>query len=80
MNIIYAKRAIKAIETLDKLTKQRIKNGIEGIPSGDIKRLQGYGKLYRLRIGIWRITFSYPDVDIILIEDIVPRGGAYKGV
>lgn len=64
---------------MDFQTKHRIKNGIEGIPSGDIKTLQGYQGLYRLRIGKWRIIFSYPDEDTILIEKIGTRGDVYKG-
>jgi len=64
---------------MDFQTKQRIKKGVEGIPSGDIKVLQGYQGLYRLRIGKWRIVFSYPDDNTILIEKIGTRGDVYKG-
>lgn len=64
---------------MDFQTKQRLKNGIEGIPAGDIKKLQGYEGLYRLRIGKWRIVFSYSDEDTILIEKIGTRGDVYKG-
>ena len=33
---------------------------------------------YRLRVGDWRILFSYPEDGIILIEKIGPRGDVYK--
>lgn len=56
MNIQYTKAAVKVILAMDYTTKQRIKRGIESIPSGDIKILQGYKGLYRLRIGKWRIA------------------------
>ncbi len=79
MNIHYTKAALKSIESMDHQTKQRIKRGIEGIPAGDIVPLQGYTGLYRLRIGGWRIIFSYPAPYTILIERISTRGGAYKG-
>lgn len=64
VKIEYAKKAVKYIESLDKLTKQRIKAGIEGLIEnplkGDIKTLQGYlvGRK-RLRIGKYRSIMHY---------------------
>lgn len=65
---------------MDRPTKQRIKTAIEKLPDGDVKALQGYKGSYRLRVGNWRILFSYPEHDMILIEKIGPRGEIYKGV
>lgn len=39
MTIDYSKAAAKYINGLDKPSKKRIKSGIEGIPTGDIKPL-----------------------------------------
>ena len=80
MNIEYSKRAVKAINGMDRRTKQRIKAGIEGLPDGDEKPLKGMDGTYRLRVGDWRIVFSYVSEDIILIEKVKPRGEVYKGV
>jgi len=80
MNITYAKQAVKTIARLDVPTKQRIRHAISGIPLGDIKQLQGHTELYRLRVGDWRVLFSYPDTETVLIERVSPRGEAYKGV
>ena len=80
MNILYSKQSVKAISRMDKNLKLRIKNAVELIPKGDIKKLQGHGKLYRLRIGDWRIVFSYPDNETVFIEKICPRGEVYKEV
>jgi len=80
MTITYAKQAVKTLERMDAASKHRIRQGISGIPSGDIKRLQGSTELYRLRVGDWRVLFSYPDDNTVLIERISPRGDAYKGV
>lgn len=80
MNITYSKKAVKAINSMDKPTKARIRSGITGIPSGDIKPLKGSPGSYRLRVGDWRILYSYQDDNTILIEKIAPRGGVYKGV
>lgn len=79
MKIEYTKSAIKTISAMDSQTKQRIKQGIEGIPAGDIKPLQGYQGLYRLRVGKWRVVFSYHAKNTILIEKIASRGDVYKG-
>lgn len=80
MQITYSRAAVKVINGMDRATKQRIKAGIENLPKGDIKPLQGNKGSYRLRVGDWRILFSYPEDDTILIEKIGPRGGVYKGV
>jgi len=80
MKPIYSKQAAKSLERIDTATKQRIKKGIDGIPNGDIKKLQGHTELYRLRVGDWRIVFTYPDDETLLIERISPRGAVYKEV
>ena len=79
MDIQYAKQAVKAIKKLDVSTKQRIRRGINGIPAGDVKKLQGHTELFRLRIGDWRILFTYVDADAVLIVRISSRGDIYKG-
>ena len=79
MEIDYSKAAVKYINGLDKPSKERIRAGIKGIPKGDIKPLRGSPGSYRLRVGDWRIIFSYPDDNTILVEKIGPRGGVYKG-
>lgn len=80
MQTVYSRAAVKAINGMDRATKQRIKAGIEKIPQGDIKPLKGSPGTYRLRVGDWRILFSYPEENTILVEKIGPRGGVYKGV
>lgn len=80
MRIEYAKQAVKAINGMDKSTKQRIRIAIEDLPNGDVKPLKGIRGSFRLRVGTWRILFSYPDNDTILIERIASRGKVYKGV
>lgn len=79
MDIVYSKAAVKAIVTMDRKTKQWIKEAVESIPGGDIKPLRGSSTLYRLRVGNWRIVFSYPDSETVLIDRIAPRGDVYKG-
>ena len=81
------KQASKYISRLDKSTQKRIIEGIVGLPDiGDIKRLQGHKeKLYRLRIGDYRIIFKNEkiknenDEEIILIKVVTvdTRGDIY---
>ena len=86
MVIEFKKKAIKALEQMDKATKQRIRKAIEGLtltpPKGDIKLMQGYDDgRYRLRVGQYRIIYRYDKggaVEILLILDIGARGDIYK--
>lgn len=80
MEINYARAAVKVINSMDRPTKQRIKAALEQLPEGDVRPLKGSSGTYRLRVGDWRILFSYPGHDIILVEKIGPRGQVYKGV
>ena len=82
------KKAQKFIESQDKMSKQRIKKGIEDLtldpPKGDIKRMQGYddGRL-RLRIGKFRVVYRYKtdnSVEILHIMNIDSRGDIYKHI
>lgn len=86
MQISYSKSAAKVINSLDKDTKLRIKQGIEGLteapPKGDIKMMQGYNPpLYRLRIGKYRVLYECNTVggkQVLMIKDIGSRGDIYK--
>ncbi len=60
MKITYAKQAVKAIGGMDRKTKQRMKIAIESLPQGDVKPLKGASGSFRLRVGDWRVLFSYP--------------------
>jgi len=79
LKIEYSKKTVKYINSVDKKTKNRLKEAIEKIPLGDIKRLQGIENGYRLRVGDLRILFSIED-DTIFIDNIIPRGQAYKRI
>lgn len=80
MEIVYSKVAIKTLRTMDEKTRLRVKSGVDAIPAGDIKPLHGTQNTYRLRIGDWRILFSYKDAGNVLVSKISPRGDAYKGM
>jgi len=77
MKYVFSKSTKKTLERLDASTKQRICKGIYKLPDGDVKRLQGFTDLYRLRVGDWRIIFTMTSTEIF-IEEVLPRGSAYK--
>ena len=86
MEIRYSKAAQKAINAMDRPTKQRVRAGIFGLtqkpPQGDIKPLQGYhdGR-HRLRIGKYRVIYKFGldgKIEVLYIMDIGSRGDIYK--
>ena len=81
MNIVYSKQAVKTINHMDRVTKQRIKAAIERLPNGDTKLIKGRSIVTsRLRVGGWRVLYSIGENSTISIEKIAPRGEVYKGV
>ena len=56
--------------------KQNIKDAIEKLPDGDVKKLKGYTNAFRLRVGDYRILFDMNG--LIEVTDVLPRGQAYK--
>lgn len=79
MRLLVTKSAEKAIKKLDKVTRARIIAGIKNLPSGDIKKLKGYVSAYRLRIGDYRVIYTF-DGYTITISDVLPRGESYKHI
>ncbi len=79
MRIEYKKKAVKYINSADKTTKKRLREAIEKIPFGDIKKLTGFENEYRLRVGDLRVLFTVEN-DIITVNEIKPRGQIYKSL
>lgn len=77
--IVFERQAAKQIESFDRVLKQRIKHAIDMLPSGDVKKLQGYKGTYRLRVGKYRIIYS-TDTETITIKAVLPRGAAYNNI
>lgn len=79
MQIEYKKKAVKYINSCDRATKQRLKIAIEKLSLGDVKKLAGLENDFRLRVGDLRVLFSIEE-DKIIINNILPRGQAYKRI
>lgn len=78
MEIHYSKQAEKFLKKQSAPVRNRIRDAIHALPSGDVKKLQGRNG-YRLRVGDYRIIFD-KNGNIIYIERIDNRGQIYKGV
>ncbi|MCL2171488.1 MAG: type II toxin-antitoxin system RelE/ParE family toxin [Defluviitaleaceae bacterium] len=74
----FSNQARKFLGGLDFKAQQRLKKAIEKIPEGDItpyRRMAGY---LRLRIGDYRIIFTWLEDERIYIVIINFRGKSYK--
>jgi mRNA interferase RelE/StbE len=78
----WAKQALKALSRLDRPTQKRIIAALDDLAErnrGDIRRFEGTKEeAFRLRVGGWRVIFSYLDDTTILVFRIRPRGDVYK--
>jgi mRNA interferase RelE/StbE len=70
---------LKSLRRLGRRDRERIQAAIGKLPGGDVKRLRGPERLWRLRIGQWRVIFGRQDaarvIDVLAIR---PRGRAYR--
>ena len=78
--IIIKKKAKKFIDKLPINEKRRIASAIGQLPNGeDIKKLNGYDELLRLRVGDYRIIYSVDNGKLIVyVIDVGNRGDIYK--
>ena len=75
---IPSKQVVKFLNSLDAKTQQRLKDGIEKIPQGDIIPYAGNKEYLRLRIGKYRILFKWISDNQIFVTLIDSRGQIYK--
>lgn len=61
MIVTFSKQTGKTLSRMDAATRRRIRVAVEALPAGDVKLLTDRTGIHRLRIGGWRILFSYPD-------------------
>jgi len=87
LKIEYSKKAVKTIGKISNPFKQNIKEAIEKLPAGDVKKLQGHTSYLtehtRNKSGETEGSGFVKDKianNGILIENIGPRGQIYKGV
>lgn len=70
---------MKALRRLSRRDRERIAVAIDRLPDGDVKLLRGPERLWRLRVGDWRVIFDRRDAErVIDVLVIKPRGQAYR--
>ncbi|MGH9361708.1 MAG: type II toxin-antitoxin system RelE family toxin [Thermoanaerobaculia bacterium] len=78
----WAKEAVKTLSRLDQPTQKRVIAALDDLAEnyrGDVRRLEGSKEdAYRLRVGGWRIIFTYQADMKILVHRIRPRDDVYK--
>jgi mRNA-degrading endonuclease RelE of RelBE toxin-antitoxin system len=80
--IEWRQRAVKDLDRLSPEIRKRVLAAVNrlGEEGGDVRRLEGFKPpLYRLRIGDWRILFTYEESGVAKIQRILPRDKAYRG-
>jgi mRNA interferase RelE/StbE len=79
--VIIEKKAEKFIRKQAPDVQERLLRAIYGLPlHGDIKRLQGNGDLYRLRVGSYRIIYAVDGGKLVVcVIDVGNRGQIYNG-
>lgn len=70
---------MKSLRRLGRPDRERLRAAIDALPEGDIKRLRGVDRLWRLRVGEWRVIFGRRDDErVIDVLAVRPRGRAYR--
>ncbi len=73
------KKAEKFIQKQPRSQRDRLYAAIYNLPNGDVKLLQGWTDVYRLRVGDYRIIYEkHDDIMLILVVDAGSRGDIYK--
>lgn len=80
--LVLTDQARSDLNGLDRLTCLRIAAALQRLVStnaGNIKRLQGIEPPeYRLRVGDFRVRFSYPDADTVRVNRVQNRTDAHR--
>jgi mRNA interferase RelE/StbE len=79
--LVYRPAAERALNRMDRSDAERIIRALESFATagqGDVKALKGTLKgRYRLRVGKWRIFFSFEPPDTVVVTEVDNRGQAY---
>ncbi len=80
---VFSTRARRDFRRLDPPTQRRIVAALDDLtndpPRGDVVKLAGTGKEWRLRVGDWRVRFVRDrEQRVVQVLRVLPRGRAYR--
>jgi mRNA interferase RelE/StbE len=82
VTVRWTTRAEKDGDRIDRRTRERIVAALTRFDvarHGDVKKLQGVGGEYRLRVGDWRVRFALVEGGaVVVVLRVLPRGEAYR--
>ena len=73
--ILVPRSVRKQLLALDPAVQRRVRDTIDRLPDGDIKRLRGPEDLYRARAGDWRVILRLNSIGIV---GVFRRDKAYR--
>lgn len=81
--IVFAPRAEKELKRAPSAMRPRLLEAIETVvtrpPLADVRKLRGLDDEWRLRVGEWRVRFTYEEArHEVHILRVLPRGRAYR--
>jgi mRNA interferase RelE/StbE len=81
-SVDWSRPAQRDLRRLDQDTARRIIDAVDHFAAtghGDVRPLRGRERQWRLRVGEWRVIFTYrPSDATILVAQVLPRGRAYR--
>lgn len=82
LRVYLTRRAEGDLDDLDPPVRDRVVSVLRRFSDtghGDIKKLKGEKDRWRLRVGDWRVLFTYAsEHDALLVLRVLPRGKAYR--
>ena len=70
--------ALKDLRRLSRTDRERLAAAIDKLPAGDVRKLTGVERIWRLRVGDWRVLFRVDyATKLIDVQAVRPRGRAY---
>jgi mRNA interferase RelE/StbE len=81
VDVIFSPQAARDLDRLDAITGERMRSALRRLANegeGDVRKMQGEPGSYRLRVGDYRVLFSYGDPSTIRVARVRHRREVYR--
>lgn len=82
MTVVWTRPALQDMRRLDRDAADRVREAVNrfaGSGQGDVRTLAGGGDEYRLRVGDYRVRFTYQERTTLVVLRVLHRREAYRG-